>query len=164
MSFWQAYSRRASQRARDCIPVVRLKRSTVELKVAILLTVAAQQKEAHKVSILRLSVQQGLLTHMMLDTIILSDDESVGAESETDYSSLDIDLTKSDSHSPHIADSDPVDGDSFSSRTTLVSDCLVADRQNDVVAYEARLQLTADHPRSASPGRGPSYNKPAPYG
>ncbi|KAF4626046.1 hypothetical protein G7Y89_g12117 [Cudoniella acicularis] len=36
----------------------------------------------------------------------ISDDESLGAESETDYSNLDVNLTaKSDSHSPHVTDS-----------------------------------------------------------
>ncbi|KAF4631655.1 hypothetical protein G7Y89_g6479 [Cudoniella acicularis] len=41
------------------------------------------------------------------DPIILSDDESMGAESKTDYSDLSVDLrAKSDSNSPHVASSD----------------------------------------------------------
>jgi hypothetical protein len=46
----------------------------------------------------------GLLTHPIPDPIMLSDDESVGAESETDYSDLDVDLrAKSDSGPRHVA-------------------------------------------------------------
>ncbi|KAH8593858.1 hypothetical protein B0O99DRAFT_688292 [Bisporella sp. PMI_857] len=44
------------------------------------------------------------------DSIILSDDESAGAESETDYSNLEVDLAKCDSSSPHITDSDIANG------------------------------------------------------
>lgn len=63
---------------------------------------------------------------------MLSDDKSVGAESETDYSNLDVDLTtKSDSHSPHVADSDLVDGGGLGSGTTPISNRLVADSQDN---------------------------------
>jgi len=87
-------------------------------------------REAYKVSILRLSVRLRLLIHTIPDPIILSDDESVSAESKTDYSNLDVDLTtKSDSHSLHVADSDLADGDGFGSRTTLISDRLIAHHQ-----------------------------------
>lgn len=51
------------------------------------------------------------LTHPIPDPIILSDDESVGAESETDYSDLDVDSrAKSDSGPPH-PEGEPADGD-----------------------------------------------------
>jgi hypothetical protein len=57
----------------------------------------------------------------MPDPIILSDDESAGAESETDYSNLKVDLTaKSDSSSPHIADSNMADGKGSGSGTTYI--------------------------------------------
>ncbi len=47
----------------------------------------------------------GLLTYAIADPIMLSDNESVGAESETDYSDRDVDLTaKGDSDSPYIRD------------------------------------------------------------
>ncbi|PVH70289.1 hypothetical protein DL98DRAFT_141046 [Cadophora sp. DSE1049] len=92
--------------------------------------------------------------------IILSDDDSVSAASETDNSNLEVDLTaKSDSSSPHIAESDMVDGEGVGFGTTYISDCLVADYQHDSndsdsgVADGARLQL-AGLPRSASPGHG----------
>ncbi|KAF4633076.1 hypothetical protein G7Y89_g5047 [Cudoniella acicularis] len=62
----------------------------------------------------------------------LSDDKSIDAESNTDYSNLDVDLiAKGDSYSLYIIDSDPADGDSFGSGTTLISDRLVADHQDD---------------------------------
>jgi len=105
----------------------------------------------------------------MLDPIILSDDESVSAESETDYSNLEVDLTaKSDSPSPHIADSDIVDGEGFGFGTTYISDRLVADHQGDSndsdsgVADSARLQLAADLPRSVSPGHGTVTHQASP--
>lgn len=105
---------------------------TIELEVAVLLILAALRQEAVEVSILRLSFRPGLYTHTMPDPIILSDDESVGAESETDYSNLEVDLTaKSDSSSPHIADSDMADGEGFGSGTTCISDPIVADHQDD---------------------------------
>jgi len=91
------------------------------------------------------------------DAIILSDDECVSTESETDYSSLEVDLTaKSDSSTPHIAERDMVNGEGSGFGTTYISDCLVADHQDDSsdshsgMADGARLQL-AGLPRSASP-------------
>jgi hypothetical protein len=91
---------------------------TIELEVAVLLVLAAPRQEVVEVSILRLPVRPGLHTYTMPDPIILSDDESVSAESETDYSNLEVDLTaKSDSSSLHIADSDIVDGEGFGSGT-----------------------------------------------
>ncbi|PVH69523.1 hypothetical protein DL98DRAFT_598588 [Cadophora sp. DSE1049] len=103
------------------------------------------------------------------DPIILSDDESVSAESETDYSNLEVDLTaKSDSSTPHIAESDMVDGEGFGFGTTYISDRLVADHQDDSndsdsgVADGARLQLAADLPRSASPCHGSVTHQASP--
>ena len=63
---------------------------------------------------------------------MLSDDESGGAESETDCSDLDIDVrAKSDSDPPHVSDSELADGDGFSSGDVLISDRLVTDHQDD---------------------------------
>jgi hypothetical protein len=103
----------------------------------------------------------------MPDPIILSDDESAGAESETDYSNLEGDLTaKSDSSSPHIADSDMADGEGFGSGTTYISDRIVADHQDDDndsgVVDGARLQLAADLQMSASPGHGTVKHQASP--
>ncbi|XMA19876.1 hypothetical protein WAI453_012667 [Rhynchosporium graminicola] len=93
------------------------------------------------------------------DRIILSDDEYVSAESETDYSNVEVDLTvKSDSSSPHVTESDMVNGEGFGFGTTYIPDHLIADYRDDSndsdsgVADSARLQLAADLPRSASPG------------
>lgn len=95
------------------------------------------------------------------DPIMLSDDEPVSAESETDYSNLNVDLTaKSDSSSPHIADSNMIDNEGFGCGTIYISDHLVADHQDDSnnsdsgLADDARLQLAPDLPRSTSPGHG----------
>ncbi|RDL30225.1 uncharacterized protein BP5553_10503 [Venustampulla echinocandica] len=100
------------------------------------------------------------------DPIILSDDESVGADSETDYSNLDVNLTKSDSYSLHVAGSDPAGSNGFGLATTLISDRLVAYHQDDandnVIADKARLQLATDRPRSASPGYGPVTHQARP--
>jgi hypothetical protein len=110
-----------------------------------------------------------LLTHLILDPIILSDDESIGAESETDYSNLNVDVTaKSASHSPHIADSDLVDGGGFSSGTTLTSARLIADYPNHgndndkYVVDSAEPQLTADRPSSASSSHGSVAHQASP--
>jgi hypothetical protein len=65
---------------------------------------------------------------MLSDSIMLSDDESIDAISETNYSNLDVDLAaKSNLNSPHVADSELADNDGFSLGTTLISDRLVAD-------------------------------------
>jgi hypothetical protein len=85
------------------------------------------------------------------------------------YSNLDVDLTaKSDSHSPHIANSDLAGGDSFGSGTTLISNRLVGDHQDDGndndngVVDGAKLQLAADRSRSASPGHGSVTHQASP--
>jgi len=142
---------------------------TIALEVAVLLVLVAPRQKAVELSILRLPVRPGLHTHRMLDPIILSDDESVSAESETDYSNLEVDLTaKSDSSSPHIADSDMVDGEGFDSGTAYISDRLVADHQDNSndsdsgLADGARLQLAAGLPRSASPGQGSVTHQASP--
>jgi hypothetical protein len=126
--------------------------------VAVLLIPPAQQKEAAKVSILRFPIWPRLLTYPIPDPILLSDDESVGAESETDYSDLDVDpRAKSDSGLSHL-DGEPADGEGFGPGTTRVSGSLATDHPNDGnksnngVFNNARLRLSADRPRSASPG------------
>jgi hypothetical protein len=79
------------------------------------------------VSILRFSIWLGLLTHTILDPIILSDDESIGTESNTDFSSLNIDLiAKRDSNSLYVVDNELVDSDGFGLGTIVISDCIVA--------------------------------------
>ena len=126
--------------------------------MAVLLIPPAQQKEAAKVSILRFPIWPRLLTYPIPDPILLSDDESVGAESETDYSDLDVDpRAKSDSGLSHL-DGEPADGEGFGSGTTRVSGSLATDHPNDGnksnngIVNNARLRLSADRPRSASPG------------
>ena len=94
-----------------------------------------------------------LHAHTIPDPIILGDseDESAGAESESDYGNLDADLKdKSDSFS-HIADRDMADDKGLSSGTTYISDRLLDDNDSGVVDG-ARLQLAADIPMSAIPG------------
>ena len=77
-------------------------------------------------SILHFSIWLGLLTYTILDPIILSDDKSVGTESNTNFSSLDIDLiAKRDSNSPHIVDNKLVDGNGVSLRTIVISNHVV---------------------------------------
>jgi len=91
------------------------------------------------------------------DPIVLSDDESIGAESETDYTDPDVDLAaNSYPDSSHVADSELADGDGFGSRAALTSHCLVADHQDDNDKNSggidnAQLRLSTDRPRSASP-------------
>jgi hypothetical protein len=130
----------------------------VELEAAVVLILPAQRKEAAKVSILRFPIWPGLLTHPIPDPIMLSDDESVGAESETDYSDLDIDpRAKSDSGPPH-PDGEPADGNGFGPGTTPTSDSLAADhpedgsKSNNGIVNDAQLRLSANRPGSASPG------------
>ncbi|CAG8979289.1 hypothetical protein HYALB_00012672 [Hymenoscyphus albidus] len=85
------------------------------------------------------------------DPIILSDDESTGAESETDYTNPDFDLTdNSYPNTSRITESEVADGDGFGSRAALTSHFLVADHQDDNI----QLRLPADRPRSASPSYG----------
>jgi hypothetical protein len=82
----------------------------------------------------------------------------MGTESETDFSSLDIDLmAKRDSNSLHVADNELMDGDGFGSGTTVISDRVIADDQDDDnnnngVVNSAKLRLSANCPRSASSG------------
>jgi hypothetical protein len=99
----------------------------MELEVTVLLILAAQLWEALKVSIRRFSIWLGLLTYTILDPIILSNNESVGTKSDTDFSSLDVDLTaKRNSDSPHVVDNELIDSDGFGLGTTCISDCVVA--------------------------------------
>jgi hypothetical protein len=65
---------------------------------------------------------------MILDPIILSDDESVGAESGTDYSALDVNLTAKNSFDPlYVTDTKLADSNGFASGAVLIPDRLVAD-------------------------------------
>jgi hypothetical protein len=58
---------------------------------------------------------------------MISDNESVSAESETDYSNLNIDpIAKSDSYSPYIIDSNLADSNVFSLGIILISDRPIA--------------------------------------
>jgi len=131
----------------------------MELEVAVLLILATLREEAVEVSIVRFSLWLGLLTHTITDLIILSDDESAGAESETNYSDLDVDVrAKSDSDPQHITDSELADGDGFGSGATLIPDRPITDHQDDSnhnngVVDHTKPQLTADHLKSASPSQ-----------
>jgi hypothetical protein len=79
------------------------------------------------VSILRFSIWLGLFTYTILDPIILSDDKSMSTKSNTNFSSLDINLiAKRDSNSPHVVDNKLVDGDGFGLGTTVISNRVVA--------------------------------------
>jgi hypothetical protein len=134
----------------------------MELEVAVLLILAGPRQEAVEVSILRFLLWPGLLTHTIPDPIILSDDESAGAESETDCSDLDLNVdvrAKSDSDPPHVADSELADGDGFGLGAALISNRLVTDHQDDDndhngVIDKTQLRLSADRPRPASPDPG----------
>jgi hypothetical protein len=93
---------------------------------------------------------------MIPDSIILSDDELLATDSETDHSEVDLSPSvKCDFESPHIADSD-----SFGSGATFnfarpMSDHRDEDGNNNSVPDNAKLQLAADYLRlrSASPGQ-----------
>jgi hypothetical protein len=78
------------------------------------------------------SLWPGFLTYTIPDLIILSDDESAGAESKTDCSDLDVDVrAKSDSALLHVADSELADGDGIGSEAALIYNRLVTDHQDD---------------------------------
>jgi len=103
-------------------------------------------------------IRPGLFTHAILDPIILSDGEYMGAESKTDYSDLNIDLrAKSDSNSPHVTNSDLADSDGFGSGTTHTSGRLAVDdlddsnKNNNCIVNDTQLRLSTDRPESASP-------------
>ena len=127
--------------------------------MAVLRTLPTPQQAAVEVSILLFfSLWPGFLTHTIPDPIILSDDESAGAESETDCSNLGVDVrAKSDSDLLHLADSELADGDGISSGAALIYSRLVVDRQDDdndynAIADKPRLHLLGNRrPRSASP-------------
>jgi hypothetical protein len=92
---------------------------------------------------------------------MLGDDESVGAESETDYSDLDVDpKAKSDSGPPSMPDDKLADGDSFDPGTTSIHSSLAANhpdgsnKSNDGIINDTQLQLSTDRPGSASPSHG----------
>jgi hypothetical protein len=105
---------------------------------------------------MRFSIWLRLLTYIILDLIILSDNESVGTKSKTDFSSLNIDLiAKRDSNSLHVADNKLINSNSFSSGTTVISDCVIANNQDDdnnnnSVVDSTKLWLFANCPRLAS--------------
>ena len=87
---------------------------------------------------------------MKSDLVIPSASKYVGAESETDYRILEVDLTA-------ISDSDPprsADSDGLGSGTSLTSDLVVVHHQEDdsvsSVIDGARLQVAVDVSTSAS--------------
>jgi len=64
---------------------------------------------------------------MISDLVILIDDESVGANPETDYGGLDANLeTRSNSDSQRVTGEGLADGDCFSAITTHPSSLFVA--------------------------------------
>jgi len=71
---------------------------------------------------------------------------------------LDVDLRdKSDSYSPHVADSELADCNGFGSETIYIYNCLVADYPDDNdndngVVDDAQLWLSVDCPGLASSG------------
>jgi hypothetical protein len=73
------------------------------------------------VSILRFSIWRRLLTYTILDPIILSNNESVGTKSNTNFSSLDIDLM-----AKHVIDNKLINSNSFGLGTTVISDYVIA--------------------------------------
>ena len=80
------------------------------------------------------------MAHTIRDPITLSEDEFTGADSETDYTDLDIDLaTKNDSYSPHVVDNKPVEGDVSSSGITRISGSRATDHQDDNDEYKEDL-------------------------
>jgi len=118
--------------------------------------------------LLSLNLAQNFFTHMTLDPIILSDDESVGAESKTEYSDLDVDLAaKSDLNPLHVAASELADGSGFALRTALAPDRLVADYQdgddthNNSVVDNTQLWLSISPLRAASPRHGFVTHQPS---
>jgi len=73
------------------------------------------------------SIWLRLLTYTIPDLIILSNNKFVGTKFDTNFSSLDIDLTaKHDSNSLHVADNKLINSDGFGLGTTRISDCVVA--------------------------------------
>jgi hypothetical protein len=73
------------------------------------------------VGIPRLKIWSGLFTDTIPDPITLSDAESVGAESGTDYSNPYVNhKTKSGSDCSHVADNEAADGDDLGSGTTNI--------------------------------------------
>jgi hypothetical protein len=135
----------------------------MELEIIVLI-LAAQQKEALTVSTLSLSLWPGLFTHDPRSDFT-SDDKSVGAKSETDYTDPNINLPPhSNPDSSHIADGEPADADDdgFGSGAPPSSHCLVADHQDDNnddnnnngEVCNTQLQLSVDYPRLASPSYG----------
>jgi hypothetical protein len=76
---------------------------------------------------MRFSIWLRLLTYTILDLIILSNNEFVSTKFDTNFSSLNINLTaKRDSNSLHVANNKLIDSNSFSLRTMCISDYVVA--------------------------------------
>lgn len=94
----------------------------------------------------------------MPDPIILSDDESPSAESDTDCSDLDLDVrVKSDPHPLHVANSELRDREGFRSGSGAAfnSDCLatdynVDDNNHNGLIHTTPLNLSAGHPSSST--------------
>ncbi len=87
---------------------------------------------------------------MIPDPIMLNDNDSLDADSETDYSDLDVDLrAKCNSDSSHVADGQPADSDTYGSETTHPRGRLAAAHPEEVNDNNSSV---ADRPGSASPG------------
>ena len=87
--------------------LIHLEQLAMELEVAVLQIPATPRQEAVTVSKFRFSLWSGLLAHTIAVLIILSDDESAGAESEIDYSDLDMNIrAKSNSDPPQLRNSE----------------------------------------------------------
>ena len=69
---------------------------------------------------------------MIPDPIILSNDESASAESETDCSDLDVDFrAKNDPNPPHVISGELADSDGFNLGAALISHHLVTNYQDN---------------------------------
>ena len=88
---------------------------------------------------------------MISDLVILIDDESVGANPETDYGGLDADLeARSNSDSRGVTGEELSEGDGFSAGTTRTSSLFVASHPDSGI-NDIQLPPSADRPRLASP-------------
>lgn len=91
---------------------------------------------------------------------MLSDDESVGAESETDCSDLDVDPRAKSDSGLQYPNGEPADGDGFGLGTTIIHASPAPNNAddfnttNDSVVNNGQLRLPINHLGSAPPGHG----------